>query len=88
MISPKARLETALQEPELKRAFFELTRAFRTEGMSQLEMYQLFDGFRAIHEGDADGNLYNAILDTMDTISGWCDSSSRLYDTELPQARG
>ena len=56
--------------------------------MSQLEMYQLFDGFRAIHEGDADGNLYNAILDTMDTISGWCDSSSRLYDTELPQARG
>lgn len=62
-----------------------LAQALRDEGMSQLELYRLFDEFRANHESDADEILYDAVLDTMDCISGWCSPSSRLYDTELPQ---
>ncbi len=47
-------------------------------------MYRLFDEFRATHEHDTDETLYDAILDTMDFISGWCSPGSRLYETELP----
>ena len=84
MDSPRARLEVALQQAEPGRAVCELAHALRDEGTSQLEMYRLFDEFRAIHESDADETLYDAILDTMDYISGWCSPGSRLYDTELP----
>jgi len=84
MHSSRARLETALREPEPSRAVHELARILRDEGMSQLEMYRLFDEFRAIHESDSDETLCDAILDTMDFISGWCSPHSRLYDTELP----
>lgn len=53
--------------------------------MTQLVMYRLFDAFRATHERDADETIYNAVLDTMDFICGWCDASRRLYDTHLMQ---
>lgn len=82
--SPRARLEKALREPEPSRAVLGLARTFRDESMSQLEMYRLFDEFRALHEGDADLARYDAILDTMDCIVGWCAAGSRLYDTDLP----
>jgi hypothetical protein len=84
MDSPRARLENALRDSEPGRAVFALARTLRDEGMSQLELYRLFDGFRATHENDGDETLYEALLDTMDSISGWCSPSSRLYDSELP----
>ena len=73
-----------MRQAQPSRVVAELARALRDEGMSQLEMYQLFDEFRAVHESDVDETLYGAILDTMDFISGWCSPHSRLYDTELP----
>jgi hypothetical protein len=81
MDSPRARLENALRDSEPTRAVFALARTLRDEGMRQLDMYRLFDGFRAIHESDTDQTLYDAILDTH---HGWCSPGSRLYDTELP----
>jgi hypothetical protein len=84
MDSPGARLEIALQQPQPSRTASQLARALRDEGMSQLDLYQLFDEFRAVHESDADGTVYDAVLDTMDFISGWCSPGSRLYESELP----
>jgi hypothetical protein len=84
MDSPQTRLERALQGPTPGRAALDLARALRDEGMSQLELHRLFDEFRALHESDANEVRYDAILDAMDCISGWCGSCSRLYDTELP----
>ncbi|MEK6257186.1 MAG: hypothetical protein AABP62_01085 [Planctomycetota bacterium] len=49
--------------------------------MSQRSMYQLFDEYRARHESDADPMRYEAVLDTMDIISGWRSGSSRLFDS-------
>ncbi|HZR21697.1 MAG TPA: hypothetical protein VFE51_30725 [Verrucomicrobiae bacterium] len=84
MNSPRARLEIALQQVEPGRAAYGVARNLRDEGMSQLDMYRLFGEFRAAHESDVDQTVYDAVLDTMDVISGWCSPGSRLYDTELP----
>jgi hypothetical protein len=84
MHSAKARLQIALQQPQPGLAAFELARALRDEGMSQLALYQVFDEFRAIHATGADEILFDAVLDTLDFISGWCSPSCRLFDTELP----
>jgi hypothetical protein len=83
MTSCQARLETALHQTEPSRAACELAGTLRDEGMSQLDMYWLFDEFRAIHERDADGVVYDAVLDTMDIIVGWCGPGARLYETQL-----
>lgn len=79
----KERLEAALREPQPARAVAALAETFKKEGMTQLEMYQLYDEYRAKHQDDADETMYNAILDTMDCIGGWCSPSARLYDTDL-----
>jgi hypothetical protein len=84
MHSPKARLQIALQQPQPSLAALELARALRDEGMSQLDLYQLFDEFRDAHASDADEILFDAVLDTLDFISGWCSPNYRLFDTELP----
>lgn len=83
MNTPLTRLENALREADPDRAAFTLARCFRDEGMSQLELYRLYDSFRALHENDKDERLYDAILDTMDCISGWCSPGNRLYETDL-----
>jgi hypothetical protein len=85
MASPRERLEIALQQPEPASAAYELARALRDEGMAQLAMYQMFDAFREAHQRDADETIYNAVLDTMDFICGWCVADRRLYDTGLMQ---
>jgi hypothetical protein len=88
MDSPPARLEVALQQAEPRRAAYELAGTLRDEGMSQFDMNRLFDEFRAAHESDADETVYDAVLDTMDFISGWCSPGSQLYDTKLPPNAG
>jgi len=84
MNSPQTRLEMALQQTMPSRATYELARTLRDDGMTQLEMYRLFDEFRAAHESDADETVYNAVVETMDGISGWCGPSFRLFDADLP----
>lgn len=54
----------------------------KAEGMSERTMYDLFDRQRAAHERDTDEVVYNAILDTMDRIVGWCSPHARLFDPD------
>jgi hypothetical protein len=56
-----------------------LARELRDGGMSQAELLSLFDAARERHARDNDESAYDAILDTMDLISGWCLPSQRLY---------
>lgn len=81
--SPESRIERALHDSSPSKALAALAGALKAEGMTQREMYELFDGYRARHESDRDQSLYDAILDTMDIISGWCAPSARLFETEL-----
>jgi hypothetical protein len=78
-----ARIESVLQELSSGQSLLVLAQTFKAEGMSQLEMYQLFDKYRAKHEADTDETKYDAILDTLDIICGWRGSHARLFDTDL-----
>ena len=82
--SPTERLEAALREPQPAHAVTALAEALKNEGMTQLEMYRLYDQYRAKHQSDTDETIYDAILDAMDHIVGWCSPGSRLFDTQLP----
>lgn len=46
-------------------------------------MYHLFDEYRQRHHADKDETRYDAILDVMDYITGWCSPQNRLFDSEL-----
>lgn len=80
----KERMEIALRESSPSSALAILARTFKAEGMSQSEIYQLFDEYRARIAKDANEIKYDAILDTMDIICGHCNPAARLFDTDLP----
>jgi hypothetical protein len=62
----------------------ELARELRGTGVSQSELLALYDSFRELHATDADETRYNAILDTMDFIAGWCRPSQSIYPESDP----
>jgi len=82
---PMDRLEAALAMTP-QEALPELARELRDGGMSQADLLALFDAARERHECDADETKYDAILDTMDLIVGWCASSRSLYPDPEPQS--
>lgn len=73
------RVEAALESPSPFEALFSLAQDLKSEGMSQDEMQVIFDHFRAVHQDDVDETKYDAILDTMDFIVGWCSSGKELF---------
>ena len=78
-----ARIEDALWAQSPTDALSALAKALKSEGMTQAEMYRLFDTLRAAHAADEVGTNYDAILNTMDIVSGWCRPEARLFETEL-----
>lgn len=78
-----ARIEDALRAPSPTDALSALAKALKSEGMTQAEMYRLFDTLRAAHAADEVETIHDAILDTLDVISGWCAPNARLFETEL-----
>ena len=76
------RFEKAVRSLDPAAAFSALAESLKGEAMSKQAMYDLFDRQRAIHQGDADEAVYDAILDTMDRIVGWCSPQARLFDPD------
>jgi len=52
----------------------------RDRGMSQGEVLELFDAARAQLASDIDERRYNAILDVMDLIAGWCHPTNAIFE--------
>lgn len=77
--SANTRIDAALNTDSPANSLADLAKAFKAEGMSQHDMHQLFDQHRAKHAGDADETKYDAILDTMDYIVGFCQPGARLF---------
>lgn len=50
---------------------------------SSVELYRLYDAARAKHREDPDEVIYDAIVDTMDFIVGWCQPRLRLFASAL-----
>jgi hypothetical protein len=78
--TPSERLENALEVTPLFESLRQLAKTFKFEGMTQQDMYHLFDSYQAKHKNDADETKYNALLDTMDFIVGFCDAGAGIYD--------
>lgn len=73
------RMEAALGEPSPFNALHVLAKALRAEGMPQADMYRVFDEYRARHADDHDETRYNALLDVMDFICGYCSLANKLF---------
>jgi hypothetical protein len=77
--SLRDRVEAALAASPPHGALLRLAQELREGAMPQAELLALFDAARERHANDADETNYEAILDTMDLITGWCAPSRSLY---------
>ncbi|MEO8351078.1 MAG: hypothetical protein ABI680_05065 [Chthoniobacteraceae bacterium] len=78
--SPSDRVEQALSAPEPFSTLLSVAKQLRDEGMAQHDLTALLDGFREQHDSDADETRYDAIIDTLDFVVGWCPPSKTLYE--------
>jgi hypothetical protein len=72
------RLEEALNSIE-SGAVYALAVELRDSGLTQAELLAVFNEVRARHHEDVDEPKYDAVLDVMDLIVGWCSPSQALY---------
>lgn len=59
----------------------------RDSGVSKEELTRVFDAVRSRHTDDQDGTKYDAILNTMDRITGWCSRRDALFPEEKVSVR-
>jgi len=71
-------MEKAIASDEL----LAFAHSLKSEGVSQREMYDLFAKY-AHHYHDIDEAKYDAIVDTIDCIVGYCRPDQRLFETGL-----
>ena len=65
-------------EPTLER-LFSLARTLKDEGYSQEQLKALFSSAQEATARDEDETAYDAILDTLDYIVGYCEPSKALF---------
>ncbi len=78
-----ARLEAALGGRDPVSSAYDLAVKFRDSGMPQDRLFRIFDTVRARHRDDTDESRYDAVMDVLDFIGGWCSPGRLLYP---PQA--
>jgi hypothetical protein len=77
----QAHLLESLTADDPTRAAYDYAVRLRAEGVTQLEMYWVFDGVREqLQDGDP---RYDAVLDTMDFIVGFCSPHMKLFVRSL-----
>jgi hypothetical protein len=75
------RVLEALAMPDPTKGAYECAVQLRTEGVTQIEMYLVFAGVREdLQDGDP---RYDAVLDTMDCIVGFCSPHAKLFARSL-----
>lgn len=67
----RAQVEAAMASHNPAVSLHALAVTFREAGMSQSELYAIYDALRAEHEGDEDETIYNALLGMMDKLVHW-----------------
>ena len=73
-------LNKALQAENVLGALYETAVSMKNGGVSKENTYAQFEALRAKHSQDKDETIYNAILDVMDCIVGWCSPHLKIYD--------
>jgi hypothetical protein len=79
MIPWTERIEEALRQPAPLKGVRALAIECRDGGMPQRELVALFEQIRERHAVEPEGVAYNAVLEVMDFISGWCAPHNRLF---------
>ena len=77
--SPAERVASALADAAPADALLDLARRLRDEAIAQPDLLALYDRFREQLASDADEKCYNAALDAMHDMAGWCSPSEALY---------
>jgi hypothetical protein len=77
------RIEKALGLASPGDALMAVARSLKSEGVSQADMYRLFESLLARYSDPSSLAKRDSILETMDVISGWCRPELRLFDSEL-----
>jgi hypothetical protein len=80
-------MEDNLMDVRMERAIstntlHEYARELKSEGMSQRELYKLYSKYAEFYQA-RDQAKYDAILDILDLIWGYCSPSSALFETTL-----
>ncbi len=73
-------VEAALETTNAFEALRQVAGEFKNCGVSKELAYATLDTFRKRHEDDSDERKYNAVLDVMDLVDGWCSPHARIYD--------
>jgi hypothetical protein len=79
MPTPEERFREVLRTEGGTRGLYVLAESLRDEGQTQVQVYALFDSFRAEHQDDADETVYDSILDAMDCVSGHCRPEDAIF---------
>jgi predicted RNase H-like nuclease len=75
----KSQFEDAL----VSKSLISLVEQMKNEGRTQLQIYHLFESFRALlRETDREADE-DDVMDVMDLICGWCGKSARLFSSSL-----
>ncbi|MEM1028369.1 MAG: hypothetical protein AAGJ38_09830 [Planctomycetota bacterium] len=76
------KVRAALESDNPFQSLMNLAVHLRDRGMSQCDLVDLIDRFRALHQEDTDGETYNATLDVLDFVKGWCSPENALYPND------
>lgn len=74
-----ARLESALVSDDPFGSAYMVAVELRDAGLSQAQLLGIFDTVRANHHNDSNERRYDAVLDVMDFIVGFCAAGRELY---------
>lgn len=77
-----SRIDSALCSSEPKESLVGLIRDLEKEGLSQSDIYALFEE-QLLHHRDANEAFYDDLADVMDRIVGWCSPGQRLFNSEF-----
>lgn len=77
-----SRIDSALRSSKPKESLARLIRDLEKEGLSQSDIYALFEE-QLLHHRDANEAFYHDLADVMDRIVGWCSPGQRLFNSEF-----
>jgi hypothetical protein len=77
------RFETAMRAHDVAAALLDLAGELKTEGLSQGEVFNLFQNKLSEHITDPESNLYDEIHNVMDAITGHCEKGRWIFQARI-----
>lgn len=84
MTGDDRRVERALKAADPYASLYALVLVLRDENAGRERLYDLLDRARVRHAADSDERAYDAILDVLDCVMGFCPPSRALFPDPTP----